>query len=370
MSVNSRLSDINDRVLTVPWKQKVCSISQADEMIRKIRTWVVEENSDILTDITAAKTSDFLVQWSKFFSNTSTWRTRQWLFFKSEGIWAVKLPFQEDLNIHDNFHMLTLFLWTYYNAGCKYFLDRKHQTNLALEHISTNVPPAMWVGLKYHNFVFQTLTEDFSINIQDLDQETYDKRLESWYQTIAKISSHLEMLTMRFLDTIATAEKINPFRLNNEIDSIELKSEVLDILDVATWLFHSMKTWNDDINDLRQRLSILMRNYTWNDNAYIRMMTMIESDLKIDVRKHHWCHAHLAKVWGISLFKFIFNSSMQTFQTYYNTFKDKELKKNTIPCISPLEFINLLNNDSKMQLVAANSLWVLSMGKALSEKSS
>lgn len=47
---------------------------------------------------------------------------------------------------------------------------------------------------------------------------------------------------------------------------------------------------------------------------------------------------------------------MQTFQTYYNTFKDKELKKNTIPCISPLEFINLLNNDSKMQLVAANSL--------------
>jgi len=156
---------------------------------------------------------NFLEEWVKSIPNIHVENHPSWCFLIIEDISAIKIPFQENLSLRDNFFLLSLFLVAHHTYTFKAVTQSRYEGAPLLEPIDKLICPAIWTGIRYHEFIFQTATENLSMDSKDLDSDFFQDRLQSWYTTITELSSHLEMCALIFLDELATKANINPFML-------------------------------------------------------------------------------------------------------------------------------------------------------------
>lgn len=361
MSLRIRLEEINNRVVTIKWRQEPSELSGLQEEIAKMQLWIIDYDEVIATKFNTSKWIDLLEKWSKYISWMALKSTSSWCYIEIEDVWAIKVPHQTNLSLHDNFVLLTLFLTAYHTYTLKSYLKTYEQSSTHSEYFDSIICPGIWTGINYHRFIFQTASEEFTINSEELETDDFQKRLKSWYQCITDVSSHLEMFTLINLDMIATSGNKNPFLLDAETNKISLNPDALEIMSATNKVFEAMKNHSDSLTILQEELEYKIQQYTWDTSAYINILNHIETGLKTHYRELNWCPAHKVDLNWKTLFKIMFESSVEIASWYYSYFYNTRwIKKNKN---WNKGIVEARGEESEQRFLIAAKMWTLSVRK-------
>lgn len=349
MNLRAKLTDINDRIVTIKWRQGKCPSDDLIESVAQMQFWVLAYDQEIVSKFQSAKSVELLEKWSQSKVELSVISTPEWCFLEVNWRFHIKMPFQIDMNIQDNFILFVAMLTTYNTEHLKKYLSTYEAEDPFQEEIAKIISPAIWVWTKYHMFIFQAASENFSVNPDFLDTEHFQNRLSSWYKVISDISSNLQMFPLRILDSISTMVNISPFILDSKADSISLHPEVLKILDTATKLYESIKNSSQESQGFQSDLSLLVQKYTWNIELYIEIMEIITKEIEKQFRALQGCPAHWIDINWVSLFKNFFSTTIKSAKIYYTHFFDRMSELHKIP--QGKNVIQESNNDSKASMM-------------------
>lgn len=333
MSLSSHLKDINNISSTWTLWRKATSL---EEITREIRTSVnqgISPSESQSMSFYHARATLLLANWIQEVQMSCISLVWWHPMLAVDGITLQEIPIQDNLSVRDNvfiaFKCLDVYLRQSYAAVSQKGISPWDEF---AEYVLKSSRDALSTGLAYHFFVFQTVTEDFSVDLQEISPQKYEARMKSGYKLISQISLLIGHLPLLILDTISTVILKNPFQMNRETDTLSIKGAVLEILRLASQLFMSMEGKKQDTQELFGRLSLLISHYTQDSSGIVDMMQVLEENMDIKSRELRGCPAHNIKHRDQSLFESLFQVSIDAYRQHYqflirhkpNTRKNKD----------------------------------------------
>lgn len=269
--------------------------------------------------------------------------------------YIINVPVQDNLSLRDNLYILLRSLDSYYTGvylSC--FEQNEYSEDMVVNSVAESSLPAISTGIAYHYLMFETVTEWFTMNLEDVDKQVLDKRIKSWYLVLSKISSLFEKIVLIILDVISTVDMKTPFYLDPETDEIKVKNKVLEILEVATRLYSALRDEIPEVSQLFKELNEKVYSYTHDHEVFQLILETITNWIETGSNELHWCPAHWVKNNNISLFKNLYEVSIKSFSIHYSYLRkhkpttmwlnDKVNQKNEKKIYSPstLEWLNYI----------------------------
>ena len=321
-SLAQDLKSINSTVTTSDTREKPMSFGDAQELFREALTntqsnWKSPPDN-ITKHIHHSFSGKFLEDWMQRmkFQSISIVQGVPALPILDKGF--AQVPIQQSLSIRDNVYTICRCLEMYYRETYKNTFHNSHYASNPFNiSIHENSLSAISTWMVYHYFIFQTITEDFTVDVEKLSPEVLNERIKNGYKVISQISSLLEHLPLVMLDNLSTISLHNPFYIDSDTNEISIKPEVITILKMTTKFFVSMQSWNTKTQSSFQELSELIYKYTHDHDSMINMMGLLSESLDFSDRRLHWCPVHNVDNGSTSLFQNLFKISMDSFKEYY-----------------------------------------------------